>query len=135
MIAHRLYLYLLTALVASDYYLVPVKIDHYSILGATSLLSVINNIKDTYDHPNIKNLGFIYTNTQESLTLKTRRMKNRFERTEPFNDLYFFDNRFNFVQDLMVGGKGNIASSYKLSRKYIRDICNEFISRIDELEE
>lgn len=35
----------------------------------------------------------------------------------------------------MVGGKGNIASSYKLSRKYIRDICNEFISRIDELEE
>lgn len=76
-------------LVASDYYLVPVKIDHYSILGATSLLSVINNIKDTYDHPNIKNLGFIYTNTQESLTLKTRRMKNRFERTEPFNDLYF----------------------------------------------
>lgn len=123
------------ALVASDYYLVPVKIDHYSILGATSLLSVINNIKDTYDHPNIKNLGFIYTNTQESLTLKTRRMKNRFERTEPFNDLYFFDNRFNFVQDLMVGGKGNIASSYKLSRKYIRDICNEFISRIDELEE
>ncbi|EIG6023403.1 AAA family ATPase, partial [Escherichia coli] len=38
------------ALVASDYYIVPVKIDHYSILGATSLLSVIENIQDNYDH-------------------------------------------------------------------------------------
>ncbi|HFO8510161.1 TPA: ParA family protein, partial [Escherichia coli] len=47
------------ALVASDYYIVPVKIDHYSILGATSLLSVIENIQDNYDHKNIQNLGFI----------------------------------------------------------------------------
>lgn len=107
------------ALVASDFFLVPVKIDHYSILGATSLLSVIGNIKETYDHPTIKNLGFIYTNTPENLSLKTRRMQSQFESTEPFDDLYFFDNRFNFVQDLMVGGRGNIASSYKSSKSYI----------------
>ncbi|EED1313194.1 AAA family ATPase, partial [Escherichia coli] len=56
------------ALVASDYYIVPVKIDHYSILGATSLLSVIENIQDNYDHKNIQNLGFIYTNTLENLS-------------------------------------------------------------------
>lgn len=118
------------ALVASDYYIVPVKIDHYSILGATSLLSVIENIQENYDHPNIKHLGFIYTNTLENLSLKTKKLQDSFEGTEPFNELYFFSNKLNFVQDLMVGGKGNVASSYKLSRRYIKGICEEFLTRI-----
>ncbi|ELZ9360298.1 TPA: ParA family protein [Citrobacter freundii] len=118
------------ALVASDYYIVPVKIDHYSILGATSLLSVIENIQENYDHPNIKHLGFIYTNTLENLSLKTKKLQDSFEGTEPFNELYFFSNKLNFVQDLMVGGKGNVASSYKSSRRYIKGICEEFLTRI-----
>lgn len=122
------------ALVASDYYIVPVKTDHYSILGATSLLSVIENIQDNYDHKNIQNLGFIYTNTLENLSKKTKKLKTDFESTEPFNELYFFDNQLKFVQDLMVGGRGNISSSYKSSRKYIKAICEEFLSRIQEVQ-
>ncbi|ELY6201639.1 AAA family ATPase [Cronobacter sakazakii] len=123
------------ALVASDYYIVPVKIDHYSILGATSLLSVIDNIKESYDHKSIRNLGFIYTNTFESPSQKTQRLKSNFESTEPFNELYFFNNQLKFVQDLMVGGRGNIASSYKLSRNYIKGICEEFINRLQQIQE
>ncbi|HBM2700322.1 TPA: ParA family protein, partial [Enterobacter hormaechei subsp. xiangfangensis] len=122
------------ALVASDYYIVPVKIDHYSILGATSLLSVIENIQDNYDHKNIENLGFIYTNTLENLSLKTRKLQTEFQSSEPFNELYFFDSQLKFVQDLMVGGRGNISSSYKLSRKYIKGICEEFLTRIQEVQ-
>ncbi|WP_210510548.1 ParA family protein [Pantoea ananatis] len=118
------------ALVASDYYLVPVKIDHYSILGATSLLSVIDNIKYQYDHANIENLGFVYTNTIATPSKKTQAMQRLFEDTPPFNDLFFFRNRLNFAQDLMVGGRGNIASSYKISRNDIQSICDEFITRI-----
>lgn len=123
------------ALVASDYYIVPVKIDHYSILGATSLLSVIDNIKESYDHKSIRNLGFIYTNTFESPSQKTQRLKSNFESTEPFNELYFFNNQLKFVQDLMVGGRGNIASSYKISRNYIKGICEEFINRLQQIQE
>ncbi|HED2524488.1 TPA: AAA family ATPase [Klebsiella aerogenes] len=122
------------ALVASDYYIVPVKIDHYSILGATSLLSVIDNIQDNYDHKNIENLGFIYTNTLENLSQKTRKLQTEFQSSEPFNELYFFDSQLKFVQDLMVGGRGNISSSYKSSRKYIKAICEEFLNRIQEVQ-
>lgn len=121
------------ALVASDYYIVPVKIDHYSILGATSLLSVIENIQENYDHKTIKNLGFIYTNTLENISRKTKNLQNEFENTEPFNELYFFNSQLKFVQDLMVGGRGNISSAYKLSRNYIKAICEEFLSRIEEV--
>lgn len=123
------------ALVASDYFVVPVKIDHYSILGATSLLSVIDNIQDNYDHKNIKHLGFIYTNTLENLSHKTKKLQTEFESAEPFNELYFFNSQLKFVQDLMVGGKGNISSSYKLSRGYIEAICKEFLNRIQNVEE
>nr|WP_314983532.1 AAA family ATPase [uncultured Pantoea sp.] len=122
------------ALVASDYYLVPVKIDHYSILGASSLLSVISNIQEIYDHKSIKNLGFVYTNTVSPPSKKTRLMQSLFESTEPFNDLFFFRNKLAFVQDLMVGGRGNIASSYKISRLHIKSICEEFIARVDSLQ-
>ena len=122
------------ALVASDYYIVPVKIDHYSILGATSLLSVIDNIQENYDHKNIQHLGFIYTNTLENLSQKTRNLQNSFETSEPFNELYFFNSQLKFVQDLMVGGRGNISSSYKLSKGYIKNICEEFLTRIQNIQ-
>lgn len=121
------------ALVASDYYLVPVKIDHYSVLGATSLISVVSNLQHNHN-PQIKNMGFLYTNTDERLTDKTLRIKDQFESTPPFNSLYFFQNRLSFVRDLMVGGKGNIPSSYRKSRKEISLICHEFIERLNSLE-
>jgi len=122
------------ALIASNYYLVPVKIDHYSILGATSLISVISNLKHNHN-PDIENLGFIYTNTDSEITDKTAEIKNKFESTEPFSDLYFFENKLSFVRDLMVGKKGNIPSNYRKSRKEIGHICKEFIDRIEKLEQ
>lgn len=121
------------SLVASDYYLVPVKIDHYSLLGATSLVSVVGNLKHNHN-PDIKHLGFIYTNTDDNLTEKTQRLKEEFESTEPFNGFYFFQNKLSFVRDLMVGGRGNIPSSYVKSRQDIELICHEFIGRIAQLE-
>lgn len=121
------------ALVASDFYLVPVKLDHYSVLGATSLLSVISNIQESYNHQDIQNLGFIYTNTLQPPSAKTREMKRIFETTAPFNTLFFFKNQLSFTQDLMVGKKGNISSSYKTSRIDINAICMEFITRVASL--
>ncbi|MBZ5486185.1 AAA family ATPase [Halomonas aquamarina] len=120
------------ALIASDYYLVPVKIDHYSVLGATSLLRVVNNLK--YNHSSdIAHLGFIYTNTDEQLTAKTGRIKEQFESTVPFNQLYFFESKLTRVRDLTVGVQGNIPSSYQKSRSDIEKICEEFMAKVEEL--
>lgn len=126
------------ALLASDYYLVPVKIDHYSILGAASLISVIDNLKFNYTH-NIKPLGFIYTNTEDHLTDKTKAIKTEFENIAKSHDiqhdLYYFNARLSHVRDLMVGLQGNLASSYSKSRSDIRSICHELINRINTLDE
>lgn len=122
------------ALVASDFYLVPVKIDHYSILGANSLLSVIDNMQENYEREDIRNLGFVYTNTIEPPAVKTKNIQNIFESTPPFSELYFFKSKLGFLQSLMVGGKGNIASSYAKSRREIHSLCLEFMSRINDLQ-
>ena len=121
------------ALVASDYYLVPVKIDHYSVLGATSLISVVGNLKHNHN-PNIKQLGFVYTNTDDKPTEKTKKIKEQFENVEKFKGLYFFSNQLTHVRDLMVGNKGNIPSCYSKSRHDISLICNEFIERLEAME-
>ncbi|CAI1522942.1 ParA family protein [Serratia fonticola] len=121
------------ALVASDYYLVPVKIDHYSVLGATSLISVISNLQHNHNR-DIAHLGFVYTNTDEDITQKTNRIKSQFETTAPFDSLYFFESRLTYVRDLMVGMQGNIPSCYTKSRADIESICAEFIGRVQQLE-
>ncbi|WP_227160053.1 ParA family protein [Enterobacter cloacae] len=118
------------SLVASDFYVVPVKIDHYSILGATSLVSVVRNVRHNHN-PNIKHLGFVYTNTDEELTLKTSKIKDNFE--EQFNAFYFFENKLSYVRDLMVGQQGNIPSCYAKSRSDISAISTEFMLRVSQL--
>lgn len=122
-----------TALLASDYYLTPVKIDHYSVLGANSLNSVIRNMK-THHEKEIKHVGFVYTNTDPVPTEKTEILKNAFESTPSFNSSYFFDSQSTYVRDLMVGYQGNIPSCYSKSRADIARICEEFIIRIEQLE-
>lgn len=118
------------SLVASDFYVVPVKIDHYSILGATSLVSVVRNVRHNHN-PNIKHLGFVYTNTDDELTLKTSRIKDSFE--EQFSQFYFFENKLSYVRDLMVGQQGNIPSCYTKSRSDISAISTEFMLRVSQL--
>lgn len=118
------------SLVASDFYVVPVKIDHYSILGATSLVSVVRNVRHNHN-PNIRHLGFVYTNTDDELTLKTSKIKDNFE--EKFSKFYFFEHKLSYVRDLMVGQQGNIPSCYTKSRSDISAISTEFALRVDQL--
>lgn len=121
-----------TALLASDYYLTPVKIDHYSVLGANSLNSVIRNMR-THHEKEIKQVGYLYTNTDTDMTAKTREIKEGFESNHSFKDFYFFESQLSYVRDLMVGYQGNIPSCYTKSRSDIHNICNEFIDRITHL--
>lgn len=117
------------ALVASDFFVIPVKIDKYSILGVTNLLTVIDNLK-AEEELEIESLGIIYTNLDENLTKKTKNLKDIFEREENIEELYFFENGTTYVRDLQVGNKGNIASHYRKSKDDIELVCSEFEQRV-----
>lgn len=121
-----------TALFASDYYLTPIKIDHYSVLGANSLNSVVKNMK-IHHEKELDHVGYIYTNTDVEMTDKTLQIKDGFENNISFKDFYFFSSQLNYVRDLMVGYQGNIPSCYSKSRSDIENICYEFIERLEGL--
>ena len=56
-----------SALIASDYYLIPNRIDRYSIIGISSLQKAINNLKGEEDI-SLECLGLIYTILDDELT-------------------------------------------------------------------
>ncbi|WGE70720.1 AAA family ATPase [Actinobacillus equuli subsp. haemolyticus] len=123
-----------SALIVSDYFIAPVKVDQYSTLGVTSLLSVVNNLKYEEDLK-IQPLGVVYTHIENTLTQKTRNLKETLENTEKIKELYFFRNHLSYVRDLMVGQQGNIASHYQRSQEDIKAVAEELIERISSLEE
>lgn len=120
------------ALIASDFYLVPIRIDRYSILGIKLLKQVIDRLDDN-EGIGIKPLGIVYTMVKE-LSQKTVQLKTTFESTEIVQEIGMFENMTLQVNDLLVGLQGNIASKYKKSREDIDAICKEFLERIEKHE-
>lgn len=119
------------ALFATDYYIIPAKIDRYSILGIKLLKTVIETLK--YDEElEVIPLGIVYTMKKPTDTMKTTEIKQRFESDKDVSEIGIFKNFTVMVNDLMVGYQGNIASKYKVSREDIEKITEEFLSKIDE---
>ena len=118
------------ALIASDFYLVPIRIDRYSILGIKLLKQVIDRLDDN-ESIGIRPLGIVYTMVKD-LTHKTLQLKATFESTEIVQKIGLFENMTSNVNDLLVGLQGNIASKYKKSREDISAICKEFLERIEK---
>lgn len=118
------------ALNASDFYLVPNRIDRYSILGIKLLKQVIDRLK--YDEElKIEPLGIVYTMVG-NLTQKSQRIKEAFEESSIVKEISIFDSYTSYVNDLMVGLQGNISSRYKKSREDIHNVTEEFLRRIEE---
>lgn len=71
------------ALIASDYYLVPNRIDRYSILGIKLLKEAIDRIDDN-ESIGIKPVGIVYTmlDSLENPSRKTQLLKDTFEKNE-----------------------------------------------------
>lgn len=78
-----------SALIASDYYLIPNRIDRYSIIGISSLQKAINNLTGEEDI-SLECLGLIYTILDDELTLKQQEMKSSFEAKEEVQQIYIF---------------------------------------------
>jgi len=117
------------ALIASDFYLVPNRIDRYSILGIRLLKQVIDRI--SYEEElQIKPLGIVYTMLKDA-TMKSDLLKEAFEESTIVNEMGLFRSTTTLVNDLLVGLQGNISSNYKKSREDINTLCIEFMERID----
>lgn len=123
-------LYTDSALIASDYYLVPIKVDRYSILGVKLLDNVIERLiyEESLD---IKPLGIIYTMLERTLTEKTTDIMTEFEKDEIVTRYGIFDSSTHFVRDLLVGKQGNISSRYDVSRNDIELVAKEMIRRLE----
>lgn len=124
-------LYTNSAILASDFYIVPIKIDSYSILGVKLLKDVINELmRNEADYGfNIKPIGKIYTMI-DNLTEKTNSIIKSIESDKISNEIISFNSRTSFVRDLMVGKQGNISSYYSASRSDIKEISKEFLRRV-----
>lgn len=122
-------LYTDAALFASDYYIIPNRVDRYSVLGINLLQNVVNRLKRDMEI-DINPLGVVYMALSNDLTMKTKELMDIFEKEEVIRDLYIFQGRTSYVKDLSVGYQGNIASKYKKSRNDISNIAREFLAKI-----
>ncbi len=122
-------LYTDAALIASDYYIVPNRVDRYSILGIKLLKNVIDRLKNDLDL-DIMPLGIVYTMIGSD-GLKVNMLKERFEKDDMVKEIGLFKASTSHVNDLLVGLQGNIASKYKKSREDITKLSEEFKERID----
>lgn len=131
--------YTVSAILSSDFYLVPVKPDAYSALGIDMLEEVINKIKssyqDTFRIKPIKNLGIIFT-MYDSTAKKQQVIKNDIENTKKLKDIYKFKCSFpnypslatNKLNYMIVKGNNN---ELKTS---LQQIAEEFIGEINKIE-
>lgn len=120
-----------SALIASDYYLIPNRIDRYSIIGISSLQKAINNLTSE-EEINLECLGLIYTILDDELTQKQQEMKSNFEEKEDVQQIYIFTAYTSNVKDIQVGKQGPIPTRYKKSREDLGDICTELLDRIQQ---
>ncbi len=122
-----------SALMASDYYLIPNRIDRYSIVGIDSLQkAVISLIKE--ERIPLKCLGLVYTMIDNTITPKQQRIKENFESKEVVNDLDIFSSVMTTTKNIQVGISGTIPTKYQKSREDIEAICVEFLQKLSTAE-
>lgn len=118
-----------SALMASDYYLIPNRIDRYSIIGISSLTKAINNLIREEDIT-LKCLGLVYTIVEDELTEKQRNLKDDFELKDELQNITIFTSRTSYVKDIQVGKQGPVPTSYQKSREDIADLSNEILDKL-----
>ncbi|MGO3093849.1 MAG: ParA family protein [Staphylococcus saprophyticus] len=122
-----------SALLASDYYLIPNRIDKYSIIGIDSLQTAINNLI-TEERINLKSLGIIYTMVKINLNKKQRDIKRDFESKKAVNNLEIFNSVIHEVNHIQYGVSGPLPTRYKTSKEDIESIIVEMEEKIFQLE-
>lgn len=116
-----------SALMASDYYLVPNRIDRYSIVGIDSLQQAVTNLIREERIP-LKCIGLVYTMVTESK--KQQYIKTNFESKKSVNDIEIFSSFMAVNNHIQYGKQGSLPTKYT-SRDDIEAISLELIQKIN----
>jgi chromosome partitioning protein len=116
---------------ASDYYLIPNRIDRYSIVGIESLQKAVNNLIRE-ERLTLKCLGLVYTMVKKNVPRKQEKLKENFESKKSVNSIDIFSTVFTEYNNIQCGRSGSVPTKYKSSREDIESISLELLNRIQE---
>lgn len=119
-----------SALIASDFYLIPNRVDRYSIIGIDSLQKAVSSLIDDELIP-LKCLGIIYTMMNKKINSKQQKIKDDFESKKSVNTLDIFDSVSHVVNHIQYGYSGTLPTRYKSSLEDIAAITLEIINKIE----
>ena len=118
-----------SALMASDYYLIPNRIDRYSIVGIDSLQTAVNNLIRE-ERIKLKCIGLVYTMVSTTSSVKQQSIKTSFESKKSVNNIDIFNSSTSIVNNIQYGMSGTLPTRYKQSREDIEAISLELLERI-----
>lgn len=116
-----------SALMASDYYLIPNRIDRYSIVGIDSLQQAVTNLIREERIP-LKCIGLVYTMVTDSI--KQQSIRTNFESKKSVNDTEIFSSFMAVNNHIQYGKQGPLPTKYT-SRDDIEAISLELIHKIN----
>lgn len=119
-----------SALMASDFYLIPNRIDRYSIVGIQSLQRAVSNLIEE-EGISLKCIGLVYTMVNNKLS-KESKLKIDFESKKAVDDIDIFASSLNLSNNISAGARGPIPTKYKLPRQDIEAIGEELICKIHD---
>lgn len=119
-----------SALMASDCYLIPNRIDKYSIVGIDSLQQAVGNLIRE-ERIDLKCIGLVYTMVKASA--KQEKLRISFESKKAVNDIDIFAAKASVVNNLTYGSSGSIPTKYKQSREDIEAISVELLKRLEDI--
>ncbi|MEE1076938.1 MAG: AAA family ATPase [Acutalibacteraceae bacterium] len=120
-----------SALMASDYYLIPNRIDRYSIVGIDSLQKAVNSLIKEERIP-LKCIGLVYSMIENRISVKQQNIKTSFESKDIVNDLDIFSSTISYLRDIQVGKSGSIPTKYKKTYNDIEAISIELLEKINK---
>lgn len=119
-----------SALSASDYYLIPNKIDRYSIIGIDSLQQAVGKLIQE-ERLKLKCIGLVYTMVSNSK--KQKKLKADFEsKKKSLSNIDIFSANTNEENNIQYGAAGPNPNKYQKSRSDIESVSLELIKRIEE---
>lgn len=118
-----------SALMASDYYLIPNRIDRYSIVGIDSLQKAVSNLIRE-ERIELKCLGLVYTMVNMNMPKKQQNIKISFESKATVNKIEIFNSCTTLVNNIQWGTSGTLPTKYKKSKEDMEAISSEFLDKI-----
>lgn len=122
-----------SSLIASDYYLIPNRIDRYSIIGIDSLQSAIKGLIDEEDLC-LKCLGIVYTMVYKNPPQKQEDLKQNFESKKVLEGIDIFSSQTTFYKTVQFGRLGANPNNYSKAKQDIIAVSKELMARIQKEE-